>query len=159
MVVPLALLTALGVNETLVWLSAKMKAQSLPSLGLALALTAAAGWMTRDAIVNGPTWYSDYSLYGMQWGGQQLSAKILEFKQAQPQAQLTLSPTWANNTDVIMRYFLGDPLPVTMGTLEEHDNYYIPFRDEEVFILTLEEYDALKENEKFADMEVLDVMR
>ncbi len=158
MVVPLALLTALGVNETLVWRSAKMKAQSLPSLGLALALTAAAGWMTRDAIVNGPTWYSDYSLYGMQWGGQQLSAKILEFKQAQPQAQLTLSPTWANNTDVIMRYFLGDPLPVTMGTLEEHDNYYIPFKDGEVFILPPEEYAALKENPKFADIEVLDVL-
>jgi len=43
MVVPLALLTALGVNDTLVWLSAKMKAQRLPSLGLALALTAARG--------------------------------------------------------------------------------------------------------------------
>lgn len=158
MVVPLALLTALGANDTLVWLSAKMKTQRLPSLGLALALTAAAGWMTHDAIVNGPTWYSDYSLYGMQWGGQQLSEKILEFQQAKPKAQLTLSPTWANNTDVIMRYFLGDPLPVTMGTLDEHDNYYLPFKDGEVFILPPEEYAALKENPKFADIEVLDVL-
>lgn len=158
MVVPLALLTALGANDTLVWLSAKMKTQRLPSLGLALALTAAAGWMTHDAIVNGPTWYSDYSLYGMQWGGQQLSEKILEFQQAKPKAQLTLSPTWANNTDVIMRYFLGDPLPVAMGTLDEHDNYYLPFKDGEVFILPPEEYAALKENPKFADIEVLDVL-
>ena len=158
MVVPLALLTAIGVNETLFWLSAKIKDWRLPVIGMALALTAAAGWMTRDAILNGPTWYSDYSLYGMQWGGQQLSEKILEFKQAHPQAQLTLSPTWANNTDVVMRYFLGDPLPVEMGTLDAHNNYFLPFEDGEVFILPPEEFATLKENPKFADIEVLEVL-
>jgi len=158
MVVPLALLAAVGVNQALDWLSEKLKDWRLPALGLALALTAAAGWMTRDAIVNGPTWYSDYSLYGMQWGGRQLSDKILEFKQTHPQVQLTLSPTWANNTDVIMRYFLGDPLPVEMGTLDAHNNYFLPFEDGEVFILPPEEFAALNENPKFADVEVLDVL-
>lgn len=157
-VVPLALLTALGGNDALVWLSAKVRESRLPAIGLALALTAASGWMTRDAVVNGPTWYQDYSLYGVQWGGQQLSAKILEFKQTHPQAQLTLSPTWANNTDVIMRYFLGDPLPVEMGTLGEHIDYFIPFEDGEVFILPPEEYAALLENPKFADITVLDLL-
>ena len=158
MVVPLALLTALGANEALVWLSAKMKESRLPAVSLALVLTFASGWMMRDAIVNGPTWYSDYSLYGMQWGGQQLSEKILEFKQSHPQAQLTLSPTWANNTDVIMRYFLGDPLPIEMGTLGEHSAYYIPFEEGEIFILPPEEYAALLKNPKFADVEVLDIL-
>ena len=157
-VVPLALLTALGVNEALVWLSAKLKDGRLPAKGLALALAVAAGWMTRDAILNGPTWYSDYSLYGMQWGGQQVSEKIIEFKQAHPQAQLTLSPTWANNTDVIMRYFLGDPLPIEMGTLDAHNNYYLPFEEGEVFILPPEELANLKENPKFAEIEVLDML-
>ena len=158
MVVPLGLLTVLGVNEALVWLSAKIKEQRLPAIGLALALTMATGWMTRDAVVNGSTWFSDYSLYGMQWGGQQLSSKILEFKQAHPQARLTLSPTWANNTDVVMRYFLGDPLPIEMGTLAAHNDYYLPFEDKEVFILPPEEFAALKENPKFAEVEVLDLL-
>ena len=158
MVVPLALLTALGVDEALIWLSAKIKEQRLPAVALVLALIVSAAWMTRDAVLNGPTWYADYSLYGMQWGGQQLSAKILEFKQAHPQARLTLSPTWANNTDVIMRYFLGDPLPVEMGTLGEHSAYYIPFEREEVFVLPPEEYAALLENPKFADVDVLDTL-
>ena len=158
MVVPLALLTAVGVNEVMVWLSAKIKDWHLPAIGLVLALTAAAGWMTRDAILNGLTWYSDYSLYGMQWGGQQLSENILEFKQVHPQKRLTLSPTWANNTDVIMRYFLGDPLPVEMGALDAHNNYFLPFEDGEVFILPPEEFAALKENPKFADIEVLEVL-
>ena len=158
MVVPLAILTALGVNEALVWLSGKLKVQRLPAIGLALAMTVAAGWMTRDAVVNGPTWYEDYSLYGMQWGGQQVSEKIFEYKQAHPQARLTLSPTWANNTDVILRYFLGDPLPIEMGTLGEHGAYYIPFEEGEVFILPPEEYAALLENPKFANVEVLDML-
>jgi len=158
MVVPLALMTAIGVNDALLWLSEKLKEQRLPAIVTALALAVAAGWMTLDATRNGPTWYSDYSLYGMQWGGQQLSAKTLEFKQTHPQAQLTLSPTWANNTDVIMRYFLGDPLPVTMGTLDAHNTTHLPFGDEEVFILPPEEYAALKENPKFADITVLDLL-
>lgn len=158
MVIPLALLTALGVNEALVWLSAKIKAQRLPAIALALGLMASAGWMTRYAVVNGPTWFRDYSLYGMQWGGQQLSSKILEFKQAHPQARLTLSPTWANNTDVIMRYFLGDPLPIEMGTLGAHNDYYLPFEDQEVFILPPEEFAALQESPKFAEVEVLDLL-
>ena len=158
MIVPLALLTVLGVNEALVWPSARIKEQRLPAIGLALALTVSAGWMTRDAVLNGPTWYSDYSLYGMQWGGRQISEKILEFKQDHPQAKLTLSPTWANNTDVIMRYFLGDPLPVAMGTLESHNNYYLPFEDQEVFILPPEEFASLKENPKFTQIKVLDVL-
>ena len=158
MVVPLALLTALGLNQALEWLSGKIKDHRLPAVALALALTAAAGWMTRDAILHGPTWYNDYSLYGMQWGGQQLSAKILEFKQAHPQARLTLSPTWANNTDVIMRFFLGDPLPVQMGTLGEHSTYFIPFESEEVFIFPPEEFIAVKENPKFAGIEALEIL-
>lgn len=158
MVVPLALLTALGVNDALVWLSGKMQDSRLPAVGLAFILTFTAGWMTFDAIVNGPTWYRDYSLYGMQWGGQQLSAKILEFQDSHPQAKLTLSPTWANNTDVIMRYFLGDPLPIEMGTLGEHTTYFIPFEEGEVFILPPEEYAALLENPKFSDIEVLDLL-
>jgi len=156
MVVPLTFLTLIGVDQVLTWLSTKLKYQRLPALGTALALTAAAGWMTRDAIVNGPTWYVDYSLYGMQWGGQQLSAKILAFEQAHPDAALTLSPTWANNTDVIMRYFLGDPLPIEMGTLDEHNTYLTPFEENEVFILPHEEYAALMENPKFTGVEVLD---
>ena len=158
MVVPLAILTAMGVNDLLVWLSGKMKESRLPALGLALTLTVAAGWMTFDAIHNGPTWYRDYTLYGMQWGGQQLSAKILDFQKAHPQARLTLSPTWANNTDVIMRFFLGDPLPIEMGTLDEHDIYFIPFEENEIFILPLEELANLMENPKFTQIEVIDIL-
>jgi hypothetical protein len=156
--VPLAMLTALGLEEALQRLGAKLKGKRVIAVCLAAVLTAAAGWMARDAIVNGPTWYGDYSLYGMQWGGQQLSAKIRAFKAAHPQAKLTLSPTWANNTDVIMRYFLGDPLPVEMGTLTGHDTYHVPFEEGETFILPPEEFAALQENPKFAEIEVLDVL-
>lgn len=57
-----------------------------------------------------------------------------------------------------MRYFLGDPLPIEMGTLGEHTTYFIPFEDGEVFILPPEEYAALLENPKFADIKVLDLL-
>lgn len=158
MVVPLVLLTALGVEEALGWLGRRLRAGRLPAFGLALMLVAAAGWMSIDALVNGPIWFRDYSLYGMQWGGEQLSEKIIAFQAVHPEAKLTLSPTWANNTDVIMRYFLGDPLPVAMGTLEKHNLYYVPFAPHEVFILPPEEMSALLENPKFDNVRVVDVL-
>lgn len=111
------------------------------------------GWY---AIVKGPLWYSDYGLYGMQWGGQQLSQKISQFRQDNPQSKLKLSPGWANNTDIIMRYFLGDPLPLEIGTIREFDLYYQELDPNQVFIITPEEYSWLVQNPKFEQLEVLD---
>jgi hypothetical protein len=111
------------------------------------------GWY---AITKGPLWYSEYGLYGMQWGGQQLSEKIVAFKQEFPQTKLQLSPSWANNTDIIMRYFLGDPLPLEIGSIIEYDLYYTELEPDQVFIITPDEYNWLTQNPKFDQIEVLD---
>ena len=67
-----------------------------------------------------------------------------------------MSPSWANNTDEIMRFFLGDPLPLKIGTLDEYDLYHLQIDPNQVFILTPDEYNWLLENPKFDQVEVLD---
>jgi len=156
MVVPFSMLIFVGLNQTLDWLIQRIPLKILPAYLSALAIAIFSIWMTWFAISKGPVWYSDYGLYGMQWGGQQLSQKITSFKIENPSAQLKLSPSWANNTDIIMRYFLGDPLPLQIGTIEEYDLFYQQIDPNQVFIITLDEYNWLIKNPKFDQIEVLD---
>lgn len=156
MLVPLSLLIFIGLSQTIEWLIGRIPLKTLPSYLSALAIASFSIWMGWYAITKGPLWYSEYGLYGMQWGGQQLSEKIVAFKQEFPQTKLQLSPSWANNTDIIMRYFLGDPLPLEIGSIIEYDLYYTELEPDQVFIITPDEYNWLTQNPKFDQIEVLD---
>lgn len=156
MMVPFSLMILVGFDQSLSWLSERIPFKNLPSYISAFAITAFSVWMSWYAIVKGPLWYPEYGLYGMQWGGQQLSQKITDFKQDNPGEKLKLSPSWANNTDIIMRFFLGDPLPLEIGTIEEYDLYYQAFDPDQVFIITSDEYKWLLQNPKFDKVKVLD---
>ena len=159
MLVPFSLLILLGLSQILEFLTRKLPLKNLPACLCALAIAIFAIWMSWCGIIKGPLWYPDYGLYGTQWGGQQLSQKITEFKQENSNAQLKLSPSWANNTDIIMRYFLGDPLPLEIGTIDEYDLYYQEINPNQVFIITPDEYNWLVRNPKFDQIEVLDSLQ
>lgn len=159
MVVPFSVLIFIGINQSVEFLTTKFSLRHLPAALSALAITVFSVWMSWYAISKGPLWYSEYGLYGMQWGGQQLSQKITDFKQENPDAQLKLSPSWANNTDIIMRYFLGDPLPLEIGTIDEYDLYYQEIDPNQVFIMTPDEYNWLVQNPKFDQIEVRDSLQ
>jgi hypothetical protein len=91
----------------------------------------------------------------MQWGGETLFDEIKSFMQAHPKKEIHLSPSWANGTDVIARFFLGDPLPIQMGTIEPYTLYQMPLNKDIVFVMTPEEYSWMLTTNKFADVEVL----
>jgi len=156
MLLPFSLLTCLGLEESLLFIEDKIKIKRLPTALVALSLSTFSLWMAWFAIVKGPTWYGEYGLYGMQWGGQQLSQKIENFKAENPDSELKLSPRWANNGDVIMRFFLGDPLPLEIATTDEYDLYFQEIDPNLVFIVTAEEYPSLIQNPKFEQVEILD---
>jgi len=157
MVVPLGYLALLGMERLADWLSQKYSRQAARGFGVGLALLWAvlAGTMTVDALKNGPTWYEDYGLYGMQWGGEALFDEIKRFMQDHPEKEIHLSPSWANGSDVIARFFLEDPLPIQMGTIEPYTLYQMPLNKDIVFVMTPEEYSWMLTTNKFADVEVL----
>lgn len=64
--------------------------------------------MTRDALANGPRWYGDYGLYGMQYGAKQLfEDEIPAILASQPETRINVSSTWANGADTFTRFFLS----------------------------------------------------
>ncbi|MFH1446054.1 MAG: glycosyltransferase family 39 protein, partial [Chloroflexota bacterium] len=136
LVIPATLLTALGVEAVIQWLVKQKMPENLPRLITFGTLAIFSFWMLREALVNGPLWYKDYSLYGMQYGGSQIFTEINEFHEDYPDKNIIVSPSWANGTDVIARYFLGDPMPITMGTIESYAIDYIPLDENTLFVMT-----------------------
>jgi hypothetical protein len=157
MILPLSYLALLGMEQVVAWLIQKHSQLVARWVGVGLVLLWAvlAGTMTVDGLKNGPTWYEDYGLYGMQWGGETLFDEIKCFMQDHPEKEIHLSPSWANGTDVIARFFLGDPLPIQMGTIEPYTLYQMPLNKDIVFVMTPEEYSWMLTTNKFTDVEVL----
>ncbi len=147
MVIPMAILTALAVSALFEWLSRRWNfSPRLLSLGVFLVLSAGNIFMLRDSLVNGPFWYRDYGLTGMQYGARQVFGEIARYLEASPNTRIVLSPSWANGTDVIARFFFPDPLPFELGSAEGYYSTARPQASDQVFIMIPEEFQELPEN-------------
>jgi hypothetical protein len=157
-VIPATILTALGVSWLLVWIERKLahRFSLRPVLSLALftLLAATSLWMLRDALVNGPTWYQDYGLGGMQYGARQMFAVVKTRLEDSPPPKMIVTHSWANGADVLARYFLGDPLPVLPSTIEAYLFEKLPLEENTQFVMTPEEYALAQESGKFTDIRV-----
>ncbi|HET9905767.1 MAG TPA: hypothetical protein VFQ23_03980, partial [Anaerolineales bacterium] len=110
--------------------------------------------MLNDAIRNGPLWYRDYGLGGMQYGGFQIFNIIDEYLNDRPDSKIIFSPDWANGADVLARFFLDNPSSIRIGSVQGHITQLSPLDDNTLFIMTPQEYNAIKENPKFAEVDV-----
>ncbi len=107
-VVPAVLVTAIGI-EALWSLFPWRRWTALAGVVIMAAGSAFGLGMLRNALVNGPTWSSDYGLGGMQWGAQQLfGQQIPAWLARDPQLQMYVSPSWANGTELFPQFFLAD---------------------------------------------------
>ena len=154
MVIPVALLTAVGLSETLEWLTHR-RIPRLLSGGLILVILLGVNiFMLTDALQNGPLWYRDYGLGGMQWGGRQVFSEAKAYLIHSPDTKMTISPSWANGTDVIARFFVRDPLPFQMGSVEGYINDYQPLDDNNLFVMIPDEYEKVVKSGKFSLIDV-----
>ncbi len=124
------------------------------ALGVFLLLGSANVYMLWDSLSNGPTWYENYELYGMQYGGRQLTAALEEYHTAHPDANLIVSPSWANGTNEIFDFFLPKDFPMRVGTVLEYTQNYLPIEPQDVFVMTSEEYGVATESGKFSEIRV-----
>jgi 4-amino-4-deoxy-L-arabinose transferase-like glycosyltransferase len=153
-VIPATLLTALGISWLLTWLERRRAPRPALAIGLFAVLSAVNFTMLGDALINGPTWFQDYGLGGMQYGARQLFKGVQDYLKSSPQTRMTVSPGWANGTDVVARFFLGDPLPIEMGSIDGHIFQRQPLDDNTLFVMTPEEYQLARDSGKFTDWRV-----
>jgi hypothetical protein len=111
--------------------------------------------MTRDALRNGPTWFQDYGLYGMQWGAQPVFGEVRRALEREPQRPVIISPVWTNGIVNLARFFLPyeapgvvsgekavlfEPLPLYFGSLRMFMEQGYPIEEEYLFVITAQEY-------------------
>ncbi len=161
MVVPAVLLSAIGVTVALDWLEKmsrrrwpKLQTRAILLLLSAILISAASLFMLSDALVNGPLWYSDYGLGGMQYGARQIFRAVDDYARLHPQAKVIISPSWSNGTDVVARFFSDYQHPYQLGSIEGYIDYYKEIEPQMVFVMIPEEFKRMRESGKFTDIQV-----
>jgi hypothetical protein len=109
--------------------------------------------MLRDSLVNGPRWFRDYGLTGLQYGARQVFGEIRAYLDERPGTNIILSPSWSNGTDVVARFFFEDPMPFEMGSIVGYFNEVKPLDDNTLFIMIPEEFVKIPAS-RFTDVRV-----
>lgn len=162
----LALILAAQISGADEWLACRTNKTKAPSttrrawpnhISVALAaftvLSGANLWALTDALRNGPTWYNDYGLGGMQYGAFQIFDEIEQYRRERPGADIMFSPDWANGADVLVHFFMGYPPPIKIGSIRGHLSNQRPLDDSMTFVVTPAEYNQVLNNPKFADLQ------
>ncbi len=105
MVVPVTLAAVVGLDRLRAWL-ARIAPEKVIVPVIGLGLSTGALLMTRDALANGPCWFDDYGMHGMQWGAKELFSEIRSRLEESPDSRFVISHSWANNTNAFGEFFL-----------------------------------------------------
>ena len=124
------------------------------SLGLFLLLSLGSFGVLRDALVNGPTWYQDYTLAGMQYGASQLFTAVNRYVNEHPGVEMIVTPSWTNGTDAVAEFFLPPGSPVRLGSVEGHLFQHLSLDDNMVFVMIQAEMDKVVSSGKFKNLRV-----
>jgi hypothetical protein len=159
-IIPATLMTALGIEVSIQWLQNKLPKLKTTALAITIfvLLTGFSFFMLDDALVNGPTWTTDYGLEGMQYGSQQVFTRAAEIAREQPETTVLVSSTWANGSDVLQRFFAGDLPNLRMGNINAFALEYRPLDRNTLFVMTQEDVDFIDESDKFTDVTVEEIL-
>jgi hypothetical protein len=161
MVVPATILICLGIDAVAAWLMRCRVPKTALVAGCAVALLGMNAALVRAALVDGPTWYTNYGLYGMQYGAAQIFSTIRADLEHAPQASFIVSPDWANNPDAFAPFFLDDHQVERVRFLSPRD-YVTRKRDwqpDTIFVLPADQYAQISATGKFAVETPLRVLR
>jgi hypothetical protein len=115
--------------------------------------------MLDDALTNGPTWFNDYTLYGMQWGTKQVFQETVpQLAEEYPDSTIYVSHTWANGTDVFVQFFHLQDTHVQMASILSWLEKKLPLDQGSIFIMTPDEYKAAAGNPKLKDLSTIETI-
>ena len=154
LVIPATLFTTIGLDRLLGWLGRFFPWKNALSIFVFLALAGGNIYMLTDALRNGPLWFRDYGLDGMQYGARQIFPAVIDYLKKNPNRDVILSPSWANGTDVVARFMVGDPLPFELGSIDGYMKEFREFSGHTTFVMTPDEYERFLASDKFTNVEV-----
>ena len=114
MVISATLLTTIGLAAVLEWIVRRAARPNRIYRFVAIIICAvfilANFFLLLDALTHGPTWYDNFGLTGLQYGGPQVFTAIRSYLEHAPQTEVWLFPSWLNGSEMLQRFFLpNDP--------------------------------------------------
>jgi hypothetical protein len=157
MVIPLMMIITLGLSDLLERLQKRfaLLSERLVMPVLAGLLMVSALGMTADALVNGPTWFTDYGIGGLQWGSKQVFSAALDLNKAYPDQNIRISGGWCWQADTMKRFFVPEGLPIEMGNADAFISEYKPEISNTIFILIPQDYQNAVASNKFSSVDVI----
>jgi hypothetical protein len=150
MVIPAVLLAAIGIQAAFDWLETRRQIRRpLLSLVLLTLLTAGSLGMLNDALRNGPTWYSNYTLSGLQYGAQQVYSAASDYLHLHPDKEVIISPNWTFQSEIMRQFFIPNEPRIRMGTADYAINKIDPDIATKVFVFTPQDYQKVMESGRF----------
>jgi len=162
-IIPATLIAGLGLSHLLEWAENFNLRRAWVTGASLLVLGGFSLWMLRDALVNGPTWFTNYSMFGMQYGARQLFGEAVpRYLTANPTARIYLSPNWANGANLLAQFFYpqADPARLRIESLEyfRERPRFDELTPEVTLVLLPEEYAVAVQEPKFADIQIVEVI-
>ncbi len=108
--------------------------------------------MLLDSLKNGPTWYTDYGLYGMQYGAKQIYQEtVVPALQQDSQAKFIITPSWANGAEHFVSFFVPRALQPRVSIGQIYDFLRPPrqFTAKDYFVVTDLEFQKIRTDPKF----------
>ncbi len=127
---------------------------SIIALAVFVILAGANILMLNDALRNGPLWYRDYGLGGMQYGAFQIFDIMQQYRQVHPETKIIFSPTWANGGDVLPWFFIDDFSSIQIASVQGYLLRKLPLDPNTLFIMPPLEYDIAKSSPRLTDINV-----
>jgi hypothetical protein len=151
-VIPVVVLGVFGFQAGVEWIQRrKVVRMEIFAAGIAAVLTLFSVFMTVDALKNGPTWYSNYGLSGMQWGARQVYAAAHSYIRQHPERKLVISPNWTFQAEVVRQYFAPDEQQIRVGTADASITSVDANLTQKVFVLMPDEYERVKGSSRFQE--------
>lgn len=157
-VVPVTIFITLGISYLLEKIESRKVTRLVLNYSLLVVLVGLNLFMLADSLMNGPLWYRDYTLYGMQYGAKQLFEQTIpDVLEEWPSSRIVLSPSWANGTDNFKEFFLSEEYKdrVSFNTIDAYLYERLPIDDDLILILTPDEYQQAITDRKIAKVELL----
>lgn len=157
-IIPVTLLTTIGLSATIERFVRSYRAHIALSLGLWIVISSINLLMLNDALTNGSLWFRDYGLHGMQYGSPQIFEEIRDIQEQSPDTNIILSPYWANGASMLSRFFLDDLKQLQWGVISDYLAVDYSIEEDDLFIMLPHEYDMALTSGKVEEIRVQQIV-
>jgi hypothetical protein len=159
-IIPAIILICIGLNKILIIVSKYINSLFVGFV-IVIALSFLSVQMLFNAVNHGSTWFTDYGMFGMQYGEKILfTNKIIPYLKIHHDAHIYVSPSWANSPENFITFFLPETYQnnVMITGIEDFTKIIKPMGSNDVVVATSSELHALQQNPIFSVIKTIDTI-